>query len=170
MRCWACNLAAAVSLLLCVAAVVFWVRSSSRHEFSELSVFGTTLRVGADSGRLVVEILRSNPGWGDAEDREAVRKAGRAAGVRFQIRSEERSLWFPGAYGFGYGDNCGLGMRWQTFTVPLWLVSGLSVVLFACRVGRWRTRARVGRCAFTVATTSAPATPTATPTAKTITR
>jgi hypothetical protein len=141
------NIVAAVSLLLCVGTVAFWMRSYSRHECADLSVFGTTLQAGVDSGRVVVEIIGSNPGWGDAEDQEVVRKAARAAGVHFQFRSEERRAWFPGAYGFGYADNYGLGMRWQTFTVPLWLVSGLFVVLvFACRVRRWRTRARIGRC------------------------
>jgi hypothetical protein len=67
------NLLTTVSLLLCAAVVVLWVRSYAATRTGEVRLFGVTWQVGSERGRLWVDNApqrRSNP---------------RAAGVRRSV-------------------------------------------------------------------------------------
>ena len=99
----------AVSLLLCVAVSVLWVRSLSRVDIIDYTVFDYSIGLGSSGTQLKLVVLRSPAGLTASEWELLCTRAGTASGTAFG--ADEGEINF-GRY---------LGMAsWARFWVPHW--------------------------------------------------
>ena len=146
-------LCTAASLLVCVAACVFWARSYRRSDGASVTTAaGASYVASTAPGRLELKCLTPLPAdlrparawagaWSTAYDEYMI------SGYPFEI------AWVPpahGALGFGWESRPGRpGLGVTRATVPFWFIALAALAppaLAAARAARRRRRARAGRC------------------------
>jgi hypothetical protein len=137
------NLLTGVSLLLCVAVVLLWVRS---YWFADTLRWsgGKIYSLGSHNGLLVWNDFRPDPGNPALPWRQTYR--GRDRGYDWDRLG--RSAWNRAGFGFAVGYTAG-NNRIRQVTVPHWFVT-LAAALFSApelrSVLRRRRRAKAGLC------------------------
>ena len=123
------TLVAAISTLLCVTALVFWVwsRVAAQVDFVVQKI-ATSYGLGTERGALIGFLQREQPSYRDGDVGDA---------------------WLAGA-GFRYVRITSDGMRRWNLVLPFWLLVGVFLIPPLGWWARWlrdRRRARAGGCA-----------------------
>jgi hypothetical protein len=132
------TIAAVASMLLCLATVVFWVRSYWRFD-AAYYIFDTPPSIALHSLRGAIEASLVSTSSQDKTLAPGLTLES-DPGASFSLATEGRTLW-----GFYLGQN---GQR-RRVSVPYWFVVFLFAILpsvRACAAGRSRRFRRAGRC------------------------
>jgi hypothetical protein len=165
------TLCSALSLLLCVAVCVLWVRSYFRADWVPLIPRVNGVRFDSWQGRLFVvrvrfpedrpTYLRMDPPVvgtsvfnqnGDPAFRNAIRRLQQTAGIKLLTppRAVFSSASPANGFGFGYsGEELKPDMGWWTFSIPYWflaLAAAMSPVAWLVRRRKLRGRIARGLC------------------------
>ena len=130
------NLLTALSLMLCVAVLVLWVRSYWRYDLPAVGVGNTAVYVHAVNGSLYFQ-------W--AWDGEAARRP-----PWVQLKSD-RARRAAGQGLLGFGAYHGLSQRTPPMSrvvglvMPHWAVAVGAAIVPGWRFARWRRRLRIRR-------------------------